>query len=50
VTGMTGHVHQIAITGQGRTRAIELLAAQSLPRGAAPVSFETYVEQTRHQA
>jgi len=26
VTGMTGHVHQIAITAQGRTRAIELLS------------------------
>jgi len=49
VTGMTGHVHQIAITGQGRTRAIELLAHNHYA-GAAPVSFETYVEQTRHQS
>jgi predicted ATPase with chaperone activity len=49
VTGMTGHVHQIAITAQGRTRAVELLA-NSHYAGAAPVSFERYAEQTRMQS
>lgn len=48
VTGMTGHVHQIAITGQGRTRAIELLSHCHYA-GAAPVAFDTYVAQTRLQ-
>jgi DNA-binding NtrC family response regulator len=49
VTGMTGHVHQIAITSQGRTRAVELLADCHYA-GAAPVSFERYAEQTRKQS
>jgi predicted ATPase with chaperone activity len=49
VTGMTGHVHQIAITSQGRTRAVELLANNHYA-GAAPVSFEKYAEQTRKQS
>jgi hypothetical protein len=49
VTGMTGHVHQIAITAQGRTRAIELLANNHYA-GPAPVSFERYTEQTRKQS
>jgi len=49
VTGMTGHVHQIAITAQGRTRAIELLS-QNHYSGAAPVAFESYTEQTREQS
>lgn len=49
VTGMTGHVHQIAITGQGRTRAMELLAHDHYA-GPAPVAFQTYVEQTRRQS
>jgi len=49
VTGMTGHVHQIAITAQGRTRAMELLAHNHYA-GAAPVSFERYAQQTRHQS
>lgn len=49
VTGMTGHVHQIAITAQGRTRAIELLA-QNHYSGAAPVAFESYATQTRLQS
>ncbi len=49
VTGMTGHVHQIAITAQGRTRAAELLTHCHYA-GAAPVAFESYVEQTRKQS
>ena len=48
VTGMTGHVHQIAITAQGRTRAVELLAHNHYS-GAAPVAFESYARQTREQ-
>src|SRR5580698_9338864 len=48
VTGMTGHVHQIAITAQGRTRAAELLSHCHYA-GAAPVAFETYVNLTREQ-
>jgi predicted ATPase with chaperone activity len=48
VTGMTGHVHQIAITAQGRTRAMELLAHNHYS-GAAPVAFESYAKQTREQ-
>jgi predicted ATPase with chaperone activity len=49
VTGMTGHVHQIAITAQGRTRAVELLAHNHYS-GAAPVAFESYARQTREQS
>ena len=49
VTGMTGHVHQIAITAQGRTRAAELLTHCHYA-GAAPVSFESYADQTRKQS
>jgi predicted ATPase with chaperone activity len=48
VTGMTGHVHQIAITAQGRTRAVELLTHCHYA-GAAPVAFDSYVAQTRKQ-
>jgi predicted ATPase with chaperone activity len=46
---MTGHVHQIAITAQGRTRAVELLSHCHYA-GPAPVAFTTYVEQTRKQS
>ena len=49
VTGMTGTVPQIAITSQGSSRAVDLLA-QSHYSGAAPVSFESYAEQTRKQS
>ena len=49
VTGMTGHIPQIAITTQGRTRAMELLA-QNHYAGPAPVSLESYVEQMRKQS
>lgn len=49
VTGMTGHVHQIAVTAQGRTRATELLTHNHYA-GAAPVSFESYAGQTRKQS
>jgi predicted ATPase with chaperone activity len=49
VTGMTGTVPHIAITSQGRTRASDLLA-QSHYAGAAPVSLDSYVRQTRKQS
>jgi len=49
VTGMTANVPQIAITSQGRSRAVELLS-QSHYVGPAPVSLENYVEQTRKQS
>jgi predicted ATPase with chaperone activity len=49
VTGMTGNIPQISITSQGRTRAMELLS-QSHYAGAAPVSLESYVGQTRLQS
>jgi predicted ATPase with chaperone activity len=49
VTGMTGTIPHIAITSQGRTRALDLIA-QSHYAGAAPVTLESYVQQTRKQS
>jgi|CZKF01.1.fsa_nt_gi predicted ATPase with chaperone activity len=49
VTGMNANIPQIAITSQGRTRAMELLS-QNHYTGPAPVSLESYVEQTRKQS
>ncbi len=49
VTGMLGNVPQIAITNSGRTRAADLLT-QNRYVGAAPVSFDNYVRQTRKQS
>lgn len=49
VTGMTGNIHQICVSDTGRARAVELLA-QNAYTGAAPVSFESYVAQTRKQS
>ncbi|MGA2674824.1 MAG: hypothetical protein ABSE99_16525 [Terracidiphilus sp.] len=49
VTGMTANVPEIAITSQGRTRALELLS-QSQYAGAAPVSLASYVTQVRKQS
>jgi predicted ATPase with chaperone activity len=49
VTGMSGHVHQISITTQGRARAIELLSHCHYA-SAAPVAFDSYVAQTRVQS
>ena len=48
VTGMHGHVPQIAITSEGRSRAADLLS-QNHYTGEAPVSLASYVEQTRIQ-
>jgi len=49
VTGMNANIPQISITTQGRTRAMELLS-QNHYTGPAPVSLESYVEQTRQQS
>ena len=46
---MNANIPQISITSQGRTRAIELLS-QNHYTGPAPVSLESYVEQTRKQS
>jgi predicted ATPase with chaperone activity len=48
VTGMVGNVPEIAITSQGRTRALELLA-QNQYAGPMPVSLESYVTEVRRQ-
>ena len=48
VTGMSATVAEIAITSQGRARALELLA-QSHYAGAAPVTLASYVEQVKKQ-
>ena len=49
VTGMSRNVPDIAITSQGRSRALELLS-QCQYAGAAPVSLESYVKQVRLQS
>jgi predicted ATPase with chaperone activity len=49
VIGMSATVAEIAITSQGRARALELLA-QSHYAGAAPVTLASYVEQVRKQS
>jgi predicted ATPase with chaperone activity len=48
ITGMAGNIPHIAITSEGRTRAMELLS-QSQYAGPAPVSLDSYVRQTRKQ-
>lgn len=49
VTGMFGHIPNMAITSMGRNRAMELLS-QSQYAGAAPVSLPSYVDQVRKQS
>jgi predicted ATPase with chaperone activity len=49
VTGMNANIPQISITSQGRTRAMELLTNNHYT-GPAPVSLQSYVEQTRKQS
>lgn len=48
VTGLMGNVPNIAITSQGKTRALELLLLNQYA-GAAPVSMEKYKERVRLQ-
>jgi predicted ATPase with chaperone activity len=49
VTGMTGNIPILAITSQGRARAMELLG-QNHYTGACPITLDSYVEQTRSQS
>jgi predicted ATPase with chaperone activity len=49
VTGMSSNIPYIAITAQGRDRAIEVLSHNQYV-GAAPVSLESYVDQVRKQS
>ncbi len=49
VTGMSGNTRQVALTSQGKSRALELLALNSYV-GAAPVSLDSYVQQVRQQS
>ena len=49
VTGMAGSARLVAITSQGRSRALELLA-QNQYAGPAPVSLKSYVRQVRSQS
>lgn len=49
ITGMTHNIPEIAISTQGRSRALELLS-HSQYSGAAPVSLESYVQQVRRQS
>ena len=49
VTGMNSNIPIIAITSQGRSRALELLSHNHYV-GAAPVSLESYVAQVRQQS
>jgi len=49
VTGMQANIASIAITSQGRGRALELLSLSQYA-GATPVSMESYAEQVRRQS
>ncbi len=49
VTGMSGNVPFLAITSQGRARAVELFT-HSQYAGPAPVSLASYVDQVRKQS
>lgn len=49
VTGLVGNVPTIAITMQGRARALELLT-MSQYSGPAPVSMQSYAEKVRQQS
>ncbi|HET8668753.1 MAG TPA: hypothetical protein VFM10_12290 [Terriglobales bacterium] len=48
VTGMTGAVHRVTTSSQGKSRAMELLAINGYA-GPAPVSFGDYVGHVRAQ-
>lgn len=49
VMGMTANLANVALTDQGRKRALELLGLSQYV-GAAPVSLESYVAQVRKQS
>jgi hypothetical protein len=48
VTGMTGSMHRIVGTAEGKARALELLSVNQYA-GPAPVAFDDYVAVTRRQ-
>jgi predicted ATPase with chaperone activity len=49
VTGMVGDVHRIAISSQGRVRALELLSLNQYV-GPAPVGWNDYLARVRSQS
>ena len=49
VTGMRGNAREIALTSNGRSRALELLALSHYV-GAAPVSLQHYVQVVKQQS
>jgi hypothetical protein len=49
VTGMVGNSRRVAITGQGRSRALGLLSLSQYA-GPTPVSLKSYVQQVRAQS
>jgi predicted ATPase with chaperone activity len=49
IAGMTGNVPLVCVSDKGRSKASELMAQNSYT-GAAPVSFESYIAQTRNQS
>jgi predicted ATPase with chaperone activity len=49
VAGMSGNVPVLCVSDRGRTRAVDLLGQNSYT-GAAPVSFDSYVNQIRKQS
>jgi predicted ATPase with chaperone activity len=49
VKGMTGNVRRIASTGQGKARALDLLALNQYS-GPVPVSLEDYKQQVQSQS
>lgn len=49
VAGMTSNVPLVCVSDKGRTKAAELMAQNSYT-GAAPVSFDNYIAQTRAQS
>lgn len=49
VSGMEGNHPRVAISSQGRSRALELLSLNQYT-GPAPVSLSSYVEQVRRQS
>jgi len=48
VTGLTGTIHRIVATSQGRSRAVELLSVNQYT-GPVPVSLRDYVQKVRFQ-
>ncbi|HUY81274.1 MAG TPA: hypothetical protein VMU92_06085 [Acidobacteriaceae bacterium] len=49
VTGLVGNIPTIAITSQGRLRALELLSMNQYS-GPAPISMQSYTEKVRQQS